>query len=492
VKYRLIASGAFHLNYSSKYLNIKFMNDSISSKLSIFICLVFGISNLTLAQTSNSEQPSGLNTMVGFHMGPQAFQSDSFQLNYSQSPIHYSFFAGIEIKPFLLTSLNYQRGQVNQKQQLTSGPSNFKSDFHAFDVRFTWISEQVDQLPLSFFVALGAGLLSYNTFSDRKASNGDSYHFWKDGSIRNLPESPLNSDLADILTRDFIYETPLRLNQRGAYFPLHVGTKISISHQIDAWAGYELRVLEKTRSLSYGNGLTNDRLQRLTIGVSYTFRKKETQQIPSVPESILAITPLKIVPEKPVFAPNHFDEVDFDKIMAEDEDGDGVPDYLDSCLQTPKGWLVNTAGCPPDSDGDGIADQFDKEPDSKPGAWVDAFGVTVSDAFLQEMYNDSISFMVEVLRKVNRNSRPYPVKRFISQENFIVYAEMLEENPSWRPILVSKDQLPQELRIFDKDNNGIISLTELIDASDLLFSGNPSMSRELYFKACEYVFRTQN
>ncbi|MFC1896734.1 OmpA family protein, partial [Thermodesulfobacteriota bacterium] len=57
-----------------------------------------------------------------------------------------------------------------------------------------------------------------------------------------------------------------------------------------------------------------------------------------------------------------------------DSDGDGVPDYLDKCPDTPRGEKVDKNGCPPDSDGDGVPDYLDKCPDTPAGAQVDADG----------------------------------------------------------------------------------------------------------------------
>jgi OOP family OmpA-OmpF porin len=57
-----------------------------------------------------------------------------------------------------------------------------------------------------------------------------------------------------------------------------------------------------------------------------------------------------------------------------DSDGDGVPDGIDKCPNTPKGAVVDAAGCPIDSDGDGVPDGLDRCPDTPKGATVDALG----------------------------------------------------------------------------------------------------------------------
>jgi OOP family OmpA-OmpF porin len=62
-----------------------------------------------------------------------------------------------------------------------------------------------------------------------------------------------------------------------------------------------------------------------------------------------------------------------------DSDGDGVPDYLDKCPGTPKGVAVNAEGCPIDSDGDGVPDTHDKCPGTPAGMKVNAEGCPDSD-----------------------------------------------------------------------------------------------------------------
>ncbi len=62
-----------------------------------------------------------------------------------------------------------------------------------------------------------------------------------------------------------------------------------------------------------------------------------------------------------------------------DSDGDGVPDARDQCPNTPKGIPVDAAGCPLDSDGDGVPDYLDKCPGTPKGTRVNAEGCSLAD-----------------------------------------------------------------------------------------------------------------
>jgi len=80
--------------------------------------------------------------------------------------------------------------------------------------------------------------------------------------------------------------------------------------------------------------------------------------------------------------PNHLDKcpdtprgVEVDEVGCPlDSDGDGVPDYLDKCPGTPAGVKVDATGCPIDSDGDGVPDTVDKCPNTPAGVEVDEVG----------------------------------------------------------------------------------------------------------------------
>ncbi len=66
-----------------------------------------------------------------------------------------------------------------------------------------------------------------------------------------------------------------------------------------------------------------------------------------------------------------------------DGDGDGVPDELDRCLDTPLGVIVDKTGCALDSDADGVSDGLDDCPgtDRRAVGMVDIYGCPVDSDF---------------------------------------------------------------------------------------------------------------
>ena len=63
-----------------------------------------------------------------------------------------------------------------------------------------------------------------------------------------------------------------------------------------------------------------------------------------------------------------------------DSDGDKVYDGLDKCTGTQRGWAVDASGCPADADGDGVADMVDKCPATPKDLKIDANGCPTEDA----------------------------------------------------------------------------------------------------------------
>lgn len=96
-------------------------------------------------------------------------------------------------------------------------------------------------------------------------------------------------------------------------------------------------------------------------------------------------------------------------VAPKDSDGDGVPDSLDKCPDTPSGVKVDKDGCPLDSDGDGVPDYLDKCPDTPKGTKVDANGCPLPEKAVvteQGTYSFGIIYFDTNKATIKPNSRP--------------------------------------------------------------------------------------
>jgi len=110
------------------------------------------------------------------------------------------------------------------------------------------------------------------------------------------------------------------------------------------------------------SGPSNDIFYTATAGLTYYFGRDRDSDGDGIPNSIDAC------PDTPI-------GVKVDEFGCSlDTDRDAVPDYLDKCSNTPAGVKVDADGCPLDFDRDGVPDYLDKCSNTPAGVKVDANG----------------------------------------------------------------------------------------------------------------------
>jgi len=98
------------------------------------------------------------------------------------------------------------------------------------------------------WIYTGVEVLFFRPLADMVNVNGAPYHYWSDGTIRDLPEAPENISLAGFMTRNYLYDTDLRsadLDGRGA-FPV-------AALSIPVGAGFDLNI---SRSMAVSLGMS--------------------------------------------------------------------------------------------------------------------------------------------------------------------------------------------------------------------------------------------
>ena len=310
------------------------------------------------------------------------------------------------------------------------------------------------------FVSLGIETLQFDTKADYSyVLNGKNgrYYYWTDGTIRDAPQDV--NPFANIVPRSFVYDTDLRRkNQSGlgnysqftVAFPIDIGIDFKVSNRVS---------LRAATSLHYA----------LTNSIDDLSSKANNPKIPdykgSSRHNMFTYSYLSIhfdIFSSDLLITEELLSADFEMDIAfyDDEDGDFVFDGWDECPDTPMGWPVDSIGCPFDTDGDGVPDEIDLEPNSRPGAIVDEYGVEITE----EAFFEHLNSMVAIRRS--------EVTAFLLMQR--AHGKMRRTEPL---------PIPDKFRRLDTNNDRYISFEEYMKAINDFFDGNstytPNDLREL-------------
>lgn len=292
----------------------------------------------------------------------------------------YSIFGQITVNEYTLDR------RMNFKSEIRSGGVALKYNFSNF------INPEIRIKPVISVGFEGIEFLSKSDLMDRE---GNYYHYWSDGTIRDLPEDHENALNANFISQDYIYETDLRdLNADGlgAYpdrawsVPIGLAAQWQLNDRFRVQIGTQIHLtssdlIDNVSSVSEGarqGDPLNDRLLFSHVAASYD----------------LNITPQNRAIPQPLPMEDENGEM-ITVMIDEDGDFDGVNDFVDKCLGTPEGVEVDKDGCAIDSDKDGVPDYMDEENWTADGAPVNAEGIAITDEeFLEEylIWIDSIPY----------------------------------------------------------------------------------------------------
>jgi len=253
---------------------------------------------------------------------------------------------------------------------------NFYTELYTADFKFVYHLDNGKILDKNArfapYLIAGLGFMYFDPYGDLYLGNNLKYHYWKDGTIRNVPETTAPNQQSIIIERDYRYETKLDADREHAnvalYLPLGGGFKYKLSDMFELnWSliynmttsDYIDNYSGKGKSIPFFSWKNDGFLQ-----AQFTLQYNLSGKIPF----------------------NRYRHVNFRHIEKEDMDNDGVRDFDDDCPETPEGVKVDKKGCPFDTDDDGVPDYMDKELKSAANAVVDEFGVTYTDSVYQALY----------------------------------------------------------------------------------------------------------
>jgi hypothetical protein len=213
---------------------------------------------------------------------------------------------------------------------------------------------------------------------------GNYYHYWSDGSIRNLAENDPNATSAVLIQRDYHYESDVRelnLDGFGKYperswaIPVGVGFNMHLNQRWKLRVGTSIHftmtdLADGVTDNSAGDRQGDDRNDRYlfsSLSLNYDLQRL------SKPKAKKEI-------EDPYI------ESEYLALDTVDTDLDGVMDFVDDCAYTPSGVQVNGRGCPFDKDKDKVPDFRDDELPTDAGKPVKDNGVAFTEQELEERY----------------------------------------------------------------------------------------------------------
>jgi hypothetical protein len=152
---------------------------------------------------------------------------------------------------------------------------------------------------------------------------------------------------------------------------------------------------------------------------------------------------------------------DFDYLMFDDDDGDGVLNAADECPETPAGVDVDSLGCPIDDDLDGVPNYLDQE-NSRPGAIVDSVGVEYTEE--------------ELIRMLAQ-------REAISRSDLHLYLSMQQATER-----MTLSSLPEKFHVLDVDEDQYLSFDELLMAIDEFFDYQSFMDTDEVYQVINFFF----
>ncbi len=393
-----------------------------------------------------------------------------------QIELQFKIKAGFSVSGILLS------GQLEGDERNRIGALNFRTTLVAEGLmfRYEFINRKQSSQVLVPYLSAGIEYIFFKTYSDLFDANGIQYHYWSDGSIRNLAQTDTGSGSAIRLFRDHTFETNIRdanpdglgkYHQSSWAIPVGAGVRFVISPRVSMQLGSVLH-LANTDLLDgisdKGSGQrkgdpSNDKFLFTSAAFRYDFsvagsghggRRKKLRKA-------------------------DLSGVDFNALLTEDADKDGIPDVKDDSSATPSSIQVDASGKPIDKDNDGIPDYRDLELNSAPDAVVTVDGVTITEEMIEEKFiRDSLAAIPALVEYIQSYDR-------LTERNPLFEKAQLEKLNASKP---QRARVPELYRRLDTDENEYISPKEISMAIDEYLSGKSAYSIPEFYNLIDFFF----
>lgn len=441
-----------------------------------FILIFFFLALKANAQEAEIKAPKKFKLpIVSAGVGLLNFSGDVGYSRLNQPLTAHSGFQ-IEIQPQTEKRLSYSlfflSGKIIGDEKSFYRSLNFSSSFFSegLMLRYDFLNrKRTDQIIIPFLTA-GVEYIVFRSRTDLRDKDGKYYQYWKDGTIRDIAENDILSDQAVVIYRDYNYESDLRdanLDGFGKYststwgVPIGGGIRFRMSDRCALNFSSVCHLMgtdyfDGVTAESKGNRQGNDKNDKVFFtSVSFRFALSSQNE--------------------------KYNSVDFNALVNEDADGDGIPDLRDDSSGTPKNNAVSIDGKPFDNDNDGIPDYRDKEAGSASDAVVNEEGVTITEEMIEEKFRkDSLAALPAVIEYIKS------------------YDKLLKRNPDAEKKWMlkntkadkknSKNPVPLIYRKLDLDVNGIITPKEIGLAIDDYLAKRSKYTVSEFFDLIDFFF----
>jgi hypothetical protein len=387
----------------------------------------------------------------------------------------------------LSISLFILGGRVAGQKKSAAGQLNFESGIVAegIQLRYDFYSRKKSSQFLTPYVSAGIEYMVFHARGDLKDADGNYYHYWNDRTIRNMDQSDTGAVNAQIVHRDYKFETDLRdenIDGFGKYrqstigFPVGAGVKFRISDRVAMHFGATAHLTKtdlidnvsgESAAERSGNAM-KDKIIFAFVSLRYDISgKRESAR----------------EPKKWKQAKEDFKNVDFDSLAAEDADRDGIDDVNDDVIDSTQNSKVDENGRPLDTDNDGIPDYRDKEPSSAKDALVNEQGVTITEEMMETKWREdslaALPAIVEYLHHTDKHGQQ-PVGGSTEGGSINVSNEA-EAKPE-------TTEIPVAFRSIDADGNNQISPGEIGNAIDQYLEGKSKLTVPQFYELIDFFF----
>ncbi len=196
---------------------------------------------------SVSDDPQRSKVYMGLCLGVTSYYGD-INNNNLNAPFYRPYGAQILMERGIFKSIRlsvgFFSGNILGEEWTTQRNLNFKTSILAPQLGISCNFLNLFHKRFAAYIFVGLEGIFFSSSGDLKNSKGETYYYWDDGSIRNLPENLINQNSAAIIDRDYIYETNycnLNLDNVSSYPKSAIGIPLGLSAEANLNNGFTLR-----------------------------------------------------------------------------------------------------------------------------------------------------------------------------------------------------------------------------------------------------------